>query len=628
MSRLFDLSLADFFASGKHSEILELTLDDPLWQKQKSDLPWIMGALVFLGKLDEAEALYQLIFAKGDTSAASADQAALAHFFLSLGHARVSAYPRASAEIRKIFHLRHSSSLARFCFWQASAFNWSLSSRYFRSRSSATFALKHSVLAGHPFFRLISLDLLGHAFVRTGEVSQGLAKFTEAQNLARKIGNGGFLESLEVSHLIFKVMHSADTSANITLLKTKLEKVKVEDNYTKASIGLELVRQLTLSGNLMEAEANLQSIRERIFRFGHRRQKATAFHRHAQILRLRGQWEECFSHLDQAEKELDFKKDLSQKLEISGLRLQVQKELSSVSRAELNPRIAALFKAHEKKHSLKSLEKEVLRLTQLTGSGVARSWWSRHKGQTSTASDDDVGTLLSQLLSFKREGQLQSAFDALLRAGALSLFPEFLCRPRGETALHLGFSRNVGIWEGNVFCLKGKLGSFSKAFLKLIEGGSPVGKKEVVESLWGFRYRPEIHDPKVYVLVSRVRASLGNLAHIVVHSDHVYKLGDRCLILDHAASRKSPAEVEILRKEELFSASFSGRQMRILEWSQTAPIVSSRAVCQEFGVSKATATRDLCELSNAGCFVPLGNGRGTEYRRKLDPFVSKLGKGT
>src|SRR5262245_16681511 len=84
------MQIADIFYCGNYKSVLAATIDSRAGDCGDEDLPFVIGALTFRGRLQEAETLFRLRSAGFCPIARAA-----ARFYLGVGYCRISEYERA-----------------------------------------------------------------------------------------------------------------------------------------------------------------------------------------------------------------------------------------------------------------------------------------------------------------------------------------------------------------------------------------------------------------------------------------------------------------------------------------------------------------------------------------------------
>ena len=260
---------------------------------------------------------------------------------------------------------------------------------------------------------------------------------------------------------------------------------------------------------------------------------------------------------------------------------------------------------------------------------------ARHAGNvTDTGGEDDpLGALLDRVEREFREGGLRRESQRLvgdvLVQGYLGLLPRMLgLSPGAHTVV-------LDVVQGAVLAIDGAdvryepSGSSAqvRAFL-LALARAPHSKQQLVEWLWGYRYDPERHDPLVYALVRRVRRLLGANEDWVRAQGGRYLLKEGVVVRVHEPGGSLPESEPSSEEKRLVAArpgiapakravsphaGLNHRQILFLEWIATHRFASVADLMQAFAVSKATASRDLAALVEAGHLVRTGQARATRY---------------
>lgn len=595
------------FYRGGYKEVLDLTVDAPEPRYDDKDMQYVVGALVFVGRTDDARLIFDARNAE-----MTPEQRSASRFFLGLGYTRVSRYD----EARRFFGINLNairrgapSARERFFAWQGLAFY-----RYFLCRYGTALALVKrawaaAFMANYRYGQVLSADLRGHVLVRSGEVSSGLRSLDEAERFAEVLGNGGVKDAVKLSLATYRAWFGIDGSSAkaIANLKATLDSVPVSDSYSHSMLMLELGRQYILKGEIERAEQSFERAGRTIYAVGHRRAKAALHVRFAYLRYLAGDLEAAHALLDKADEALDLKVDLAQHLEVIGLRAKL------VRAAGHGPDVA--------------LEAEVLRLTRKTGGGVGRNVLARERPELKlekTAQGDD---LLGDVKDLAARGTVANAeaISGILRSGYLSFLHDVTSIRPGQQALYFDLVPGMLVVfdRGNVYVrADGVARTLRQLALALGRGGAT--KKELIERIWGYEYHTLRHDPLLYAVVARLRRALGEHGNWLVAHEGGYSFEEGVRVLVHerteralpfkAQARSAPEAAET-EPQEAVAGDLNHRQLMILALMETRTFVGAGDCIERFAVSRVTALRDLSNLVDKGYARRIGQGRGTRYGR-------------
>jgi hypothetical protein len=440
------------------------------------------------------------------------------------------------------------------------------------------------------------LDLLGHTSAHIGEVRLGLKNFSEALKHAQKIGNGGVSTAIKISKLVLSSHVGLLGLKAIPELKRALEVLRPEDNYSRAELLLELSRQYMLSGKADDAKIMLDRSCELIYSSRNRRQAATLNLRYAYYYLRRGEPRTALNLVRTAELSLVARTDRLLLARLRGLESQILLRISP----ELKNQAATIFVTDYTHRRI---------LARQTG-GLSENL---RRGE------DPMGDLVDG--SAARDLTVASE---LVRLGLFGLLSSFTQKVDHDEVLALDLlSDSHGsmtiIERGNVMHNAfAKNGIARKILMPLSEGW--VGKEELVQRVWGYRYSPMRHDTLVYAAVKTLRKQMGQYAHWIESDEGAYRLR-KSVVLDSLSTEKVKVIAPLVRdgSESTWESvpGLSYRQGEILRHLKSRPgkAVGVRECAQVFSTSKITASRDLTFLYEMKMVRRLGKGRATCYVR-------------
>ena len=160
---------------------------------------------------------------------------------------------------------------------------------------------------------------------------------------------------------------------------------------------------------------------------------------------------------------------------------------------------------------------------------------------------------------------------------------------------------------------------FSRVNRRILEALSlsHQSKEELIENVWGYSYDASRHDALIYTSISKIRQLLGKAGAWIEVDEKGYRLqsGVR-LKTQELAVPDAPAEKAARPPSKSpTNSSLNFRQLRILATFGTdkKDVLGVDEVMRDFAVSRATATRDLSELTDLGLLQRLGRARATKY---------------
>lgn len=182
----------------------------------------------------------------------------------------------------------------------------------------------------------------------------------------------------------------------------------------------------------------------------------------------------------------------------------------------------------------------------------------------------------------------------------------------GGLAVWPGWDLVVDLVRGR---LVGKAGEVTIGAMDLVRGllelliaarGEPVSVRAIHEQVWRARWiAPEYHQSAIHVTVGRIRRALeraGAPDRLIAVPGHGYafRMGERCLALTPAPSRRRPARG-------------LSCEAQLLEVVRECGAVDNRALRRRTRLSRSTIYRELKRLVEQGALVAQGKGRAVRY---------------
>lgn len=594
-----ETEISELLDRGSYAEIVARTVDAKDARIEPRDLAWVIGALMFVGRLDDATLLYA-----SNERRLTQEARVASRFFLGVGNTRVSRYDEARrlvAENLLVLRSRGMTPRAQFFAWQGAAFFRYFGCRFGLAARSARRAWDAAFLGRYHYGQMLSAELMGYALVRSGEVTLGLRRLEDSVQIGARLGNAQIREVFAISSAALRAQHGIDGDAGLRALETLAATLDPQNDYSRASLNIELARQYAIRGRLGAAEGFLDRAGRFIFASRHRRQKATLHHRYAYLRFLAGHFSDSLALLDKAQAEVDPAVDLSIELEIVGLRLAVLEARDGSAPDDLVRRVE--------------------QLTLRSGTGIGRRILARRRGAPLPYAhgDDPIG----DVKDIAAKGATADADDVLriVRSGLLTFLRETTTLRPGENAVYFDLVPGalLVVDNGNVEYDDTGVSHTLKILAKLLSRGR-ASKKDLIEQIWGYDYHSLRHDPLLYSVTARLRRLLGARAEWLVAGDGGYAFvpGLRIAVHEHverASVAAAPAPVRSTRREPAFvlDEGLSRRQLLIMAALEREPFIDVRACVERFGVSRVTALRDLQELCARGLVRRVGRARATAY---------------
>lgn len=599
----------ELFYQGKYAEVLKKTYED----QTKIDLnhtPYIIGSLSFLGRAEEAEAFFT-----AKEKLLQPVQSSYAHFFLSLAWTRRSQYKKARKHLKQNQLISQQEGFKnpeiKFLVSQGISFFLYYFGEFQKSLIWSQKSLNASMALDNFWMKALSLDLLANNLIQNGRIFEGLSHFQQAIKFSALLKNQALANAMEISHLIFRCEYGINIAESFEELMTKFAKLSVNDSFSKANLGLELARQLTIRGNYRDALSTLESISPFIYQSQNRRQEARLNLRWAEVYYQKNELSTALHYIRSGKKSLEFV-DQTYEIQFLGLELKTYKKLQP----DL-PQTALENRLNELSQKFKTIMNQNMLQRQ-------------RKDQTSEleSSGDEIHVLLQ-----KAEQSEEQARKIILKTGFYSWIPRFLNLNQGQNYILLNFeSKSITCLDANLISHKpGELSSLNYKILTALSKNFKT-KEELLETIWGYEYDPLRHDSLIYSAFSNLRKILGDHAWLLETSETGYQLRAEVLEVSQkstATTKNNPTKDELSKDQSVnftkpdqqddlqtyLKLGLNSRQIQILQYFQQNQFIAVKIVQDLFTVSEITANRDLRSLTEAQLVVRIGQGRATRYMR-------------
>ncbi|MBY0516364.1 MAG: DeoR family transcriptional regulator [Bacteriovoracaceae bacterium] len=538
-----------------------------------------IGALCFMGRVEEAESLYltQKISHMSDRIEA--------RFFLALGLIRTSEYPRArkylGENLRSIRNVKKNHT-ALFYIYQGLAFYRYFCGKWDLALLTVQKAYRESLLADFSYGKILSSDLRGHLLVQVTNVDEGIKELFITSQLSRDFGNTSIAEACDISILSYEAQYGLKPEKIIHEIKLKLKGLKSNDTYSKSSLLLELTRQLIIRGQILEVEPLLDEASRLIYMFRNRRQEAVLNLRWAYLSLLSNDLYRALSFTQSSLRSLDLAVDRVIELSALGLQLKI------IERLPLQKEKAALIKELK----VKSIA---------YGGSVHKQILNRYSKKHFPYTSNYTGDRINQIINENEPTKIISSGYNLFLYQALNL-------PFGEKIIHFNIASSEIIFlsSGQIHLLS-DLTSTLKKFLENVVNGVTT-KEEIIKNVWGYQYHPLRHDPLIYNTVLNLRKRLGSFSEWLETTEKGYRLhpGIQVKVLN---TIDKPANIHSVN----LSSHLNHRQLNFLKKLKADVFIHVKKYQEQFGVSEITACRDLAMLQREGYVLRVGRARATRY---------------
>jgi len=596
------------FYRGNYTKILATTVDSADGRVPAVDAAFVIGALTFRGRLDEAEATFRLFLDSMDEEARF-----MARFFLGVGLCRHSHHARGRALLAQNLRAgaRHSQARIRFYAWQGVGYYRLVCCRVADALRHAARALNAALAANFLYGKALAGDLMAHSQVGPGQIQAAGESFRRALYYAELLGDGGLRQAIQVSLVIHSAQHGLNPAGDIASLEAACAQLNLEDNYSKARLLLELGRQHLLRGHVARAKACLDDACRLVYASQNSRYGIILNLRYAFIMHLAGEHHQALNLLRNAAKALDPLVDRQVAAEVLGLTIRL---LGFVTCPSLDA------ERHETSRRLSEL-------TRLMGCSVNVRMLERAEfggySRRALVGDDPLGDLADAAASRRPD-----TIPRLVESGYLLLLATKLGIAPGSTGLVIDLLPGalLAYDRGEMHVVSAGISHAIRTLLRCLTSGN--GSKEaLIHSIWRYKYHPLKHDQLIYTAISRLRQLLGPYANWVEVTESGYRLRDSLTVqflgTDFAGGPSVDLTTEVKDTESDAPAptteawagatTLNYRQIGIVELLKEQSFVDVRTCSERFQVSEVSARRDLSLLTQLGVLCRHGKGRATRY---------------
>ncbi len=567
--------LERLFYEGCYDRILAATL-----RTQAGDLnPFVVGALAFSGRLDEAEITGRLILS--DETRDEVDAVAV-RFFLCAGACHAGLLGKALKWAKSnIGALGAPNPRSRFFGYQGLGLVRYFEGRMARSRRFTLRALSAAIEAQFPYGRLLALDLRGHALVQTGQVFSGLRLLQQAEHLAADLGFVANAQTIQVAEQVYRLRYRVPSPGDALARLEQLARSPSVSFFARRNALLELVWQHAFRSDVPTAELCLNEAARIALPDEDRRGRVRGLLARAVLLMLSEGRVAAVPYLEEARR-------IAQ--EDPSLRVEVLFVEAAVVRAE-RPGIAS----------------ELGHLAHRTGIDRARIAQELALGSRSTCLplEDRLGELLLNLPSMPPEMRVVH----LVHEHLAGLVPWSLNLNPGRR-IYLTETSLLTEDHGRLSVHKHPSRPSVRVLRELATG--PKTNAELMSSVWNLSsYSPSRHDPTLHTAVARLRAGLAPNGEWILTTDRGYQLASDVELVLVGDRLQVYAMGTVGDQVELESV--SERESHILEILGRRRAASSTELAEDLRVSDATALRSLRALVATGKLHRTGRGKGTRY---------------
>lgn len=583
----------DFFA-GQYAKVAAETFDALDQELAGEDVAFAVGALTFLGRVEEAQACFDGWRLRA--RARDVRTTAAARFFLGVAYARAGDFQRAHELLVSGARARMREPdqwAAAFAFQGLAVFRY-FTGKYRAAARHALRALRAAHGARFAYAQMLSTDLRGHALVQIGQFQAGIALLEQAKGHAERLGFGmnafAIACSMVVYHAKFKVGPEAIRDLEAMLAR------RSHDSYSRRAVLTQAAVQYALRGRGGEAGEALAQVDRDALRMDARRAKVTSLIARLYVTRWGRGAAACGALLDEAARFVD-ESDVAFRAELLAFEAFVGGATGDRSRRD---------------RAIEGLR----RLARRAEHHVAKAALEQFEGEHARAfAEDELSPILRA--ADRRD---EHALPRLLALGLLGPVPEILGLSPGRRVILLSSENAVLVQDHGDLWLRTSPPRWAPPLLRILAGGSAT-KEAIVARLWGLkRYRPERHDPLVRTTIHRLRGFLDPRGEWVTVGANGYGLSVPVHV-SGAADPDDPIEAPLPEEEPMEEAppvtaarDTAVVDRRVYERLLSMGEASVPEIAKQLALSESTALRALRRLVKAKKVARRGAARATRYR--------------
>ncbi len=595
----------DFFA-GQYAKVAAETFDAASMEIREEDVAFAVGALSFLGRVDDAVTCYEGFRLRAGPR--DPRTVAASRFFLGVAFGRAGDFARAHEHFvaGARARLRAPDPWVSAFVSQGLACHRYFTGKYRAAARHALRALRAAHVARFPYAQMLSTDLRGHALVQIGQFQAGTALLEQAKSYAERLGFGMNAHAVECSLVIYQAKFRAGPDA-LRDLESLLAR-RAHDSYSMRALLTEAAIQYALRGRGAEAAQALERVDRDALRMDARRAKVTSLIARLHVTRWGRGARACAALLDDAAALLD-ESDVAFRAELLAFEAYVGHALGDAARyaeaiSELR-RLARRSEHHEARAALEQFEGDRVR---------------------AFAEDELTPLLRAAVRRDERE------LPRLLALGFLGPVPELLGLTPARRVVLLPHENAILVQDQGDLWLRPSPPRWAPPLLRLLAGGG-ASKEAIVAGLWGLRrYSPERHDPLVRTTIHRLRSFLDPRGEWVTVTPNGYGLAvpvhavgadltgplDAPLLEEDSledppprpAAPRAPSRAAAAPQPALDPGTVDARLYTRLRERGTASVPE---LIRALALSESTVLRSLRRLVAAGKAARTGAARATRY---------------
>ena len=596
--------IKQLFYRGQYPEVLQKAFSQASVPIENDNIIYIVGSLSFLGRIREAEAVCRAQFKD-----LSDLQKSYCYFFLGLGYTRRSQYSEAKKYFLRNRALQKRTQTAgkkndfeiQFLVQQGISFFLFFLGKFEKSIAWSERALSSAIAANDVWQRALAHDLLANNLIQNGRIHEALQHFDEAMTNSQFLKNTALASAIQISKLVFRCEYGIQLNESYDLLKKTYLTADLKDGFSRANLGLEYARQLTLRGDFSQGIQVLNDISSYIFQSQNRRQEARYNLRWAELNFLKSEAHSSLHFIRSGRRCLEFV-DYTYEMQFLGLEKKIYEQLLQQAAPE-------------------SLTERLLQLTTKFNNIKNNNILSREKiiapqSHIVIETDDEIHSRLA-----KAEKSPAYAREVILETRYFTWLYRFFKLKRNEryVLLNLEPKSITFITPNGIFHRQNELSTLNYKILNVLSRGFTT-KEELVKQVWGYNYDPLRHDSLIYSTFSSLRKIFIPDTQMIETSEMGYGLQAKLvnLLENRSNSAEAPSESFINPDydiSKLISHDLNARQIQIVQFLDKNQFVSVRQIMKIFDTSEITANRDLRSLFQKKLVLRVGQGRSTQYTK-------------
>lgn len=600
-----ETALAKRFYTGRYAEIVASAYDDGSYSE--ADLAFVIGALTFVDRTDEALALFEAHIGRPTTSADPRTLAA-SRFFLGLAYARAGYFQRSIEFLigRSFRDRHHLDPWVRALVFQGLACQYYFTGRYPGAAQHALRALQAAHEGKFAYAAMLATDMRGHSLIQLGQLQRGIAMLEHANNQARRLGltNNEYAVATSIATYATRFIPHPESLDRVEALLRR----RAHDSYSRRALLTEAAVQRALRGRRSEAMEALEEADRDALRGDTRRGKVVSFLARLWVTRWQHGPQACAELVGQAQQLIE-PRDVAFRAELLGFAILVARAANDlVGERDAVAQLRELWRTSHHFYAKAALDQF---------EPVPRA----------TAFDEDAVTPILRAVA-QRD---LSALPRIVSLGWFGVIPELLGLTPGRRILLIPAEDLLLLEDHGDVVARHRPPRWCPVLLRVLASGDAT-KQRIVEGLWGLRaYHPEIHDPPVRTTIHRLRSFLDPYRNWIEVSDAGYRT---TVPIHLVASTNAPLPTAPLWEEgevpsldapsgpsPRMSAQPLGPRQRVLKHLKQLTELEAASVpelARALELSPSTVLRALRTLVDQRRVERIGFARATRYRPRAE----------